>query len=112
MNKEIFGAKAKVYIKFDGDLIELGEKLSSGLQLPEFYVKTDMDFPHKRLAMTEAFGIESTLTEVTLKGKWTHIFEFSTMHSLTESANDNMHDLSNWLARYIVDICSLDADIE
>ena len=58
--------------------------------------------------MSEAFGFESWLHE-TNDAKWKYEFELSTMHSFMENGTEQMHDLSNWLKRYIVDICKVEA---
>ena len=61
MNEEIFGAKGKVYIKYNGQLEKLGQILSKGLQIPEFWIKNDTEPPYTPTAMSEAFGFESWL---------------------------------------------------
>ena len=111
MNKKIFGAKGKVYIKYDGELAELGKVLSMGLQIPEFRIKNDTAPPYSPTAMSEAFGFESWLNQ-TNDEKWDYEFEISTMHSLLETGTENMHDLSEWLKRYVVDICDIKAETE
>ena len=111
MNKEVFGAKAKIYIEYDGELEELGKVLSKGLQIPEFWIKNATDPPHSPTVMSEAFGFESWLNK-TNNENWNYEFEISTMHSLMETGTDNMHDLSEWLKRYVVDICGIKAITE
>jgi hypothetical protein len=59
MTKEVFGAKAKVYIEYYGELEELGKILSKGLQIPDFWIKNDTDPHHSPAAMSEAFRFES-----------------------------------------------------
>ena len=111
MNKEVFGAKAKIYIEYDGELAELGKILSKKLQIPEFWIKNDTKPPYAPIAMTEAFGFESWLNR-TPDEKWNYEFEISTMHSLMETGTENMHDISEWLKRYIIDMCDINAQTE
>ncbi len=107
----ILGAKGKVFIKYDGNLLSLGKVLSKGFQIPEFYIKTDMDPPHSATAMSEAFGFESWLNQ-SESHKGTYIFEMSTTNNSMGNGMNEMYDLSGWMAKYVTDICGLESRIE
>lgn len=110
MDMKVFGAKAKVYIKFDGNLLALGKVISKGLQIPDFWIKDDTELPYSSTAMSEAFGFESWLKKVD-DDSWDYKFEMSTMHSTGEMFSGDMYDLSEWLRRYLEDICDLKVKI-
>lgn len=105
---DIYGAKASVLLSFNGSLEELGERLSKGLHIPEFWFKTDTSPPHNMVGMCEALGSEMWIKEFTGQNGFTYLFEYETSHCLTESFDGKMHDLSSWLERYINDICNIE----
>ena len=107
---EIIGAKGKISINSDKDLVSLAQVLSKGFQIPEFYIKTDMDSPHSKTAMSEAFGFESWLYKSDTE-KYSYIFEMSTMNNSFENGMNKMHDLSAWMAKYATDVCGLAATV-
>lgn len=107
MINEIFGAKALVYLKYDGDINSLADELSKGLVLPSFSLETKKDTPHDLFGSCEAFGFEGWLESSEEISGFGYTFKIETEHSLEESFNDKMHDLSLWLARYIFSICEI-----
>jgi len=109
MNRKVIGARAKVSIEFDGGLEDLGKVLSKGLQIPDFWIKNDISPPYSPIAMSEAFGFESWLSQIK-EENWNYEFEISTMNSPVETGTEYVHDLSEWLRHYIVDICELKAE--
>ena len=100
MNKDliIFGARAKVYLKFNDDMQSLAKRLSEDLLLPEFYFDTDQDEPHEEFGSCEALGFQLWLVSSDLID-FSYLLEIATEHSHEEIMNDRMHDLSPWLAR-------------
>jgi len=99
-NSPLIGAKAKVLIKSKCDLRSLAMNLSEGLQLPEFYLKSDMDFPHAITAMCETLGFETWLKSTDIDG----VYSFE-LHSMIcehgEPDNDHMNDISDWFAKIV-----------
>jgi len=108
MKNEVFGAKALVYLKHDGDIETLVDKLSVGLVIPNFSVESREEAPHDLIGSCEAFGMEAWLESSSQIEGFAYSFKMETEHSLEESFNDKMHDLSLWLARYIFSICEVE----
>ncbi len=108
---EIFGAKAFVYLKYDGKLRELADIISTGLMLPAFWFDTDQDPPHEETAMCECLGCELWLKQSDAIQGYTFSIQLETSHCLNESFSNQMHDLSPWLARYISEICEIESSI-
>jgi len=108
MKNEVYGARALVYLKYDGGIRSLADKLSTGLVIPDFCVETREEAPHDLVGSCEAFGLEAWLESSTEVTGFAFSFKMETEHSLEESFNDRMHDLSLWLARYIFSICEVE----
>ncbi|MDM3871233.1 hypothetical protein QSV34_07675 [Porticoccus sp. W117] len=108
MKNEIYGAKALVYLKYEGDIATLARKLGSGLLIPEFCIEERECPPHDLLATCEVFGLEAWLESSVEIDGFAYSFKVETEHSLEESFNDRMHDLSLWLARFIFSICEVE----
>ncbi|MDA9774044.1 hypothetical protein N9B82_03725 [Saprospiraceae bacterium] len=107
----MLGAKAKIYIKYDGELKEVGKIISKGSQIPDFWFKNDTEPPYNSTAMSEAFGFESWLSRTNSK-TWKYKFEISTMHNRVETGKTQKYDLSLWLKEYVINICKIDAITE
>ena len=108
MKNEVYGAKALIYLKHDGDIKTLANKLSIGLVIPNFSVEAREEAPHDLIGSCEAFGMEAWLESSSQIEGFSYSFKMETEHSLEESFNDKMHDLSLWLARYIFSICEVE----
>ena len=106
----IFGARAKVYLKFNDDMRSLAKRLSEDLLLPEIYFDTDQDEPHEEFGLCEALGFQLWLLNSDLK-EFSFLLMIETEHSHKEIMNDRMHDLSPWLARFIAEICDIESYI-
>ena len=107
MNKKLFGAKAIVYLKYDGEITELETILSNKLEIPEIYIDTEMFPPH------EAFGISGALGFQIWLNKSTHIEDFNfeiqieTYMDVKEHFEYEMFDLSPWFAKEISRRCGI-----
>lgn len=108
MKNEVYGAKALVYLKHNGDIKTLADKLSAGLVIPSFDVEAREDDPHDLIGSCETFGLEAWLESSSQIKGFSYSFKMETEHSLEESFNNKMHDLSLWLARYIFSICEIE----
>lgn len=105
-NKSVFGARAEVFLKFDGRLELLAGTLSEGLVHVPFNVGLREEPPYDSIASCEALGFEIWLEQSSVG---VFRLRFETEHCLEESFHDQMHDLSLWLARYVSSICEVDA---
>lgn len=105
INTPIFGARAEVILRFDGELETLATKLSEGLIHVPFEVGPRDEPPHDLVGSCEALGFEIWLEQTSFGN---YRLRFETEHCLEESFNDQMYDLSLWLARYVSSICDVD----
>lgn len=105
---KIFGARASVYIQFAGNIESLVGKLSQGLLIPDFVVKTRESPPYDKMAEFEALGFEGWLEKSGDIQEFEFRLTMETGHCLREHYEGQMHDLSPWLARFITDICGLE----
>ena len=112
MNKSLYGARASVKIKFEGDIAALAARLKEILELHELDVEHDEDPPHDLKAMGGALGFTVWLKR--LPGDHAPLYElsFATGHSHREMFEDRMHDLSPWLARYLAEVGQLVAEVD
>ena len=110
-NKRIFGAKALVHLKFDGNLKKLSKKISDDLNLPKFFMKSDPDPPHDISAYCGCLGFDIVLSEVDGGGDHSFVLTIRTEHSLQEEWHDQMHDLSPWFARFLTVICDIETNV-
>lgn len=108
MNGEVYGAKALVFLKHDGSIDALAKKLSLGLVIPDFWVEAREEAPYDLVGSCEAFGMEAWLESSSKFEGFSYSIKMETEHSLHESLNGKMHDLSLWLARYIFSICKVE----
>lgn len=105
----VFGAKASIHLRYEGDLQSLAAKLSSALMLPSFKVGQREDPPYDVMGSLEALGWELWLERTNSGRSFQYSLRMETEHSLEESFNDRMYDLSPWLARYVSSILDVDA---
>ena len=96
-----YGAKAHVYLEYSGDLKSLVKNLETGLNLPEFWFKTDQDFPHDEFGMCETLGFEINVSKSQTLKDYKYCIEFLTSDCTQEIINDRMHDTSLWFAKFI-----------
>jgi len=104
------GAKANIYLEYDGNLEDLANKISNDLNIPAFRFDSDQDYPHEIYAMSECLGFEMWLCHSNKKTGCNYEFTIETMHSLNEAVNDKMANLSPWLARYFTEIFKIQAN--
>lgn len=107
-NLPILGAKAHIYLKHEGQLEELSKIISKELLLPDFWFKSDQAPPHDVTAMCECLGFEIWLKKSNSVAGYQFSIKLETALSLNESMNNQMHDLSLWLARYIFTVCEIE----
>ncbi|MEZ5002934.1 MAG: hypothetical protein R2730_07840 [Chitinophagales bacterium] len=108
---QVFGSKAIVYLKHNGGLKSLAKIVSEGLVLPEFYFESDMDPPHQISALCETLGFEIWIEKSDILEDFPFVIKIESKLSFEESFNNQMYDLSPWLARYISKICEIDSCI-
>jgi hypothetical protein len=105
---KIFGAKASIHLRYEGDLASLAAKLSAAMIMPAFQVGHRESPPHDLMASSEALGWELWLEQTSAVQSFHYLLRMQTEHSVEESFNDQMHDLSPWLARYVSSICNVE----
>lgn len=95
----IFGARAEVLIRFDGDIRALAEKLS-GVLITTIDVEPAEYPPYEDIGMGETLGWDLWLEKA---GSETGNFKLrlETESSVEEIWHGRMHDLSPWLARHL-----------
>ncbi len=113
MNSEpplkVFGGKASICLKHEGDINALAQKLSKGLMLPAFSIEPSEWPPYEVVGSVEALGWELWLEPAKDSRQFQFSLRMETEHSETESFKGDVHDLSPWLARYISAICGVDS---
>ena len=107
-SKTVFGAAARIAIRFDGTLEQLAENLAEALNLKSFNVEPDQDPPHKLIGSAEALGWEMWLEEDLENSPHRFRLRMETEHSMKEAFDGNMHDLSPWFAKLISTLCRVE----
>jgi len=108
MEDRLFGAKASVYLKYDGEISELAKILSDKLELPEIYLDTDMDSPHEVFGMTETLGFELWLYKSKPVNDFNFLIKIETHLEVKDRFEYEMFDLSPWFAKEISRRCGID----
>jgi len=105
----IYGAKAKIRIRFEGNLKELSLRLSKGLGLPDFEVESREDPPYDVMGSNEALGFEMWLEEQPdSQDSFHYSLTLSSQATFLETAQGRMYDLSAWFAKITSVLCGLD----
>ena len=106
---KIFGAKAAIPIRYEGDIHTLGAKLSKGLMIPDFNISPREYPPHGIQGTAETLGWEMWLERIETRDEYKYSLRMETEDSFEEIRRNQMHDISPWLARFVTKICKLDA---
>lgn len=109
---KIFGARASVLLRYEGDIQSLAQTLSKGLKLPDFQIAPSERPPYETEGSVEALGWEIWLKGDRSVKTFHYSLSMETENSETESFGGDMHDLSPWLARYISRICGVESLIK
>ena len=104
---EIFGATAKVYLKYDKGIDKLSIIIRDGLKLPYISIETDSEPPHHLFAYSESLGFELWLEENNEVKGYNFLLKIETELSVDEIFNDRLYNLSPWLAKYLHVICEI-----
>ena len=107
--KSIFGAKAYIAICYDGTLDQLASKVAESLNLKAITIETKDEPPHQQFASAETMGWELWLEEDSSGPPYNFRLCIETEHSLKESFEDKMYDLSPWYARLVASLCDVKA---
>lgn len=102
----IYGANAKVFLKYRGDIYELGKKLSKAL-ITDLNITPRETEPFELVGTGEVLGFELFLNRTMLVEDYDYVFEIETEISYDELSLGQMYDLSLWLARYIFRLCDI-----
>jgi hypothetical protein len=108
MDKKPFGAKALVYLKYDGELEELAKLLSEKMEIPEIYMDSDTDSPHEVFGMGGALGFDLWLHKSTQIEGFQSEFKIRTSMEHRDFMDNEMFDLSAWLAKEISRRCEIE----
>lgn len=106
---QVFGAKARINLKHEGDIRSLAAKLSKGLILPDFKIETREDPPHDVVGSLEVMAWEMWLERDTSIDSFHYSLSMETEDCLEEISRRQMHDISPWLARFVSKICRIDS---
>lgn len=110
--KELYGARARVFLNFDGDIIALSKVLGKGLMLQDFTIEHDEYPPYKLIVSHEILGFEFWLRGSDDSTLHNFILQLETELCESEIVHDRMYDLSLWLARFISVICEVPALVQ
>jgi hypothetical protein len=105
----VHGGRACIAIRYDGTLEQLASILEGALNLKVISIESSEDPPHRSFASAEAMGWEMWLEENSIGPSFNFHLRIETMHSLKESVEGRMFDLSPWLARLITCLCDVHA---
>lgn len=106
---QMYGAKASIRIRFEGDIKGLATKLSQGLAIHDFRIDPREDVPHDIVGSNEALGFEMWLEEhPNSQDQFRFSLTLSTQDSFLETAQGRMHDLSFWFAKMTSLLCRID----
>lgn len=111
MNKEntnLFGAKALVYLKYDGEMEELAKVLSDKMEIPEIYFDTDMNPPHEVFGIGGALGFQFWLHKSTEFEDFNFEVQIETSMDVRDRFDNEMFDLSPWFAKQISAMCKIE----
>ena len=106
---KFFGAKAQIFLKYNGDIKSLAEKITKHLILPEIYFDNYEEPPYDIFGTGETLGFEYFLEKCTDIMGFPFLFTIETEDSIKEMVSGQMHDLSPWLARFFSKICKIDS---
>ena len=101
MDKKLFGARALVYLKFDGEMEELAKVLAEKMEIPEIYFDTHEEPPHDVFGLSEFAGFELWLNKSTDIEGFNFEIEIETSMAHRDRMDNVMFDLSPWFAKEI-----------
>lgn len=105
--------KSEVYLKYEGDLEELANLLSTELQISEFWYKNDHDYPYNKVAYCEPLGFDVSLYKINENINYNYSLSLSTTCiNVKMDVESECVDISQWLAQYISIVCRIDASAE
>ena len=108
-HKTLYGAFACVYIRFDGDLEQLADTLALALNLKSFDVEASEEPPYEKIGSAESLGWEAWLQVDSGNPPYNYRLRIETENSFRESFEGRMHDLSPWLARFLMAVGDIEA---
>ena len=108
METTYFGAKALVYLKYDGEISKLAKILSDEFQLPEIYFDTDEAPPHEVFGMCETLDFELWLNKSNLFEDFNFEIQIETSMDVREGFETELFDLSPWFAKEISRRCKIE----
>jgi hypothetical protein len=106
---KVFGARAVIHLRYEGGLQSPAGRLSSGLMVPIFRVEHRESPPHDLAGSLEVLGWELWLEEASNEKSFQYSLRMETEHSFQEAFDNDMHDLSPWLARYVSLVCDVES---
>jgi hypothetical protein len=107
-NNDIYGAFASILISYQGSMHLLATNLAEALNLGSFLIEPNEEPPYDERGSHEVLGWEIWLKHEPGEGSLYRL-SMETEHSLQETVNGNMHDLSPWLARLVSTLCDVQA---
>lgn len=109
-NSMMYGAFARIQIRYEGQLERLAAVLAEALQLKSFNIDTDEDPPHQKFASAEALGWEAWLRTSFEHPPYNFSLWMET--EIVAKLPDGMHDLSEWFAQFVTACCGVEASPE
>ncbi|NIG55061.1 hypothetical protein [Chitinophaga sp. Cy-1792] len=110
---KIYGAAAKVYIKYNnGEITELAKMLDEALLIRDLTLEHRKEPPYDLTGVGEAMGFQCWLNATEEVKGYNFSFKLETHMSIDAMLSGQMYDLSFWLGRYIAVICGLDTYVE
>lgn len=102
--QNVTGARLEVFIQYEDDLKKLGSTLQHYLDISNFRYEYREEEPYDLIGYSEVFGFEIELTYIQSRDcsqDYQFILEAFTTDSFQELFDNNMCDLSLWMARYL-----------
>ena len=112
MDKKLFGARALVYLKYDGEIEELAKVLSDKMEIPGIYFDTNEEPPHELIGMSEFLSIELWLNKSDSVEGFNFEIEIETFTKVEDRSKYERFDLSPWLAKEISSRCKIETYIK
>lgn len=109
IDNDISGVNASIRIFYVGTMHELAGVLAAAFNIDGFLIEQEEYDPFDEVGFAEALGFEAWLRPLSCDGEAWFSLELVTDHSIEEIINGRMYNISNWLARYVSDMCKVQA---
>jgi hypothetical protein len=106
----VYGAFSRIYVQCYDSIEQLASKLAEKLNIPELRLENREEEPYDIVGYSEVLGFEIVLQQSRELDKWPEyhfLLEATTTDTLQEMFNNQMFDISLWMARYLALMCKV-----